>query len=145
MPPKEHPLFTDTEAQKLCSHVSSCSQAPHHHQDTISLLHSRNVHKERDYYLERRWHKHPNSPPKAIVTPLKSHAVDTSKHLPCKSTNSHDFVCSTCLSHSRTLASAEAVCDLKSNTQTKKTIDGWKNLLEAKDKMLAQKNDLIER
>ena len=75
----------------------------------------------------------------------KTHAVDTSEHsenLPSYSSNSHGLVCNTCQCHSRTLTT---ISDLKSNAQTKTTTDGWKNLLEAKDKMLAQKNHLIER
>ena len=157
VPPEEHLSLSDTEAQKLCSHVSNCSsQASCRREDACnksrSLLRSRDDYKEQDYYLKRSWHKHPNSPPRAIVTPLigglvhsKTHAVDTSEHsdnVPSYNSSSHGLICDTCQCHSK---APTTICDLKSNTQTRSTTDGWKNLLEAKDKMLAQKNLLIER
>lgn len=143
----EHPLLSDTEVQKPCSHVSNCGSQPSHQcEDTRSrsLVHS-SVCKKHDYFLKRSWYKHPSSPPKAIVTPLKTNAVDASEYsenIPSCSSDSHDIVHKACECHSKKV---EATCDLKSNTRIKGTIDEWKILLEAKDKMLAQKNDLIER
>ena len=164
VPPEEHPLLSDTEAQKVCSHVPNRDRASRRHNDasedacgkSSSFLHSHDDCKERDYYLERSWRKYPNSPPKAIVMPLvgglvhsKSHTVDTSEHsghLPSFNSSSHGLVCN-CQCHSKTLTSMKAICDLKSSTQTRNITDrlGWKNHLEEKDKMLAEKNYLIER
>lgn len=132
-------MLSETEAQKLCSHVSNCSSQPHRREDTRSLLDNC---KKQDCDLGRSWRKHPNSPPKAIVMPLKTDPVDISENVSSYSSSSHDLVCNTCQCYSKTLS---AICDLKSNTQAKHSVQGWKNLFEAKDKMLAQKNLLIER
>ena len=137
--PKKH-LLSETEAQKLCSHVSKySSQASHRREDTRSLF---DDWKKQDYDLERNRRKHPNSPPKAIVTPLKTRSMDTSENTPSYSSS---LACNTCPCYSKTLTSTKAICDPKSNTPSIHSVDGWKNLLEAKDKMLAQKNHLIER
>ena len=137
--PDEHSL-SETEAQKLCSHVSKCSsQASHRREDTRSLLDDC---KKQKYDLEKNRRKHSNSPPKAIVTPLKTHSMDSSESMPSYSSS---LVYNTRPCYSKTLTSTKAICDLKSSTPSTHSVDGWKNLLEAKDKMLAHKNHLIER
>ena len=153
--PEEHPSLSDTEVENQTSrrHINASEDACG---NTNLFLHSHDDYKQRNYYSEKSWRKYPNSPPKAIVMPLigglvhsKTHAVDTSQHsehLPSFSSSSRDLMCN-CQCHSKTLTSMKAICDLKSSTQTRNTIDGlgWKNHLEEKDKMLAEKNHLIER
>ena len=159
--------FFDAEAEKPNCHTLCCKDQTQHQQlsccmseivsstcKSRSFLHSHNKGEERDCCVEKGWRKSSRNPPKAIVTPLiggiahsSARAEDTTRYLSSVNSSSHIDVCRTCQSHLDSLSCtrAQTLCGPKNDRLVNDTTYGWKGLLEMKDRMLAQKNHLIER